>query len=75
MAVVLALSLLLPIYLLDCLLNDMKIPFYMLIAGGLTSILRVPVPAVGDPASETTDTAPSPHIGFQPLPAITTRHI
>lgn len=74
-AVALSLALLLPIYLLDCLFNDMKIPFYMLIAGGLTSILRVPLPSVAPPASETTPPVSPPPIGFQTPSAITTRQI
>lgn len=39
---VLPMLVLLPLYFQDCLLNDMKNPIYMVIAGGLISLVRVP---------------------------------
>lgn len=39
---VMPLAILLPIYAQDCLLNDMKNPIYMVIAGGLITMTRVP---------------------------------
>ena len=45
-AAAITLGALLPAYFADCLFNDMKIPIYMLVAGGIVTILRVPMPSL-----------------------------
>jgi hypothetical protein len=59
---VMPLAILLPIYAQDCLLNDMKNPIYMVIAGGLITMTQVPglLPLLGLTSSLTPAEKPLP---------------